>query len=102
MTAPDVVAKELLTATTTASLRPGFEGNNISYAIGFKHISYLVEAGVLEHFRRAGLPPGKLFQVYGVCLEVVRLGVRLGALLHVDDLAEVEVRPVVRDTDDTI
>ncbi len=100
--APDVVAKELLTATTTVSMRPLFEGNNISFAIGFKHINYLVEAAVLEHFRRAGLPAGELFAQYGLCFELVRNSARLGALLGVDDEAEIEVRPVVRGTEPAI
>jgi acyl-CoA thioesterase FadM len=99
---PGVVAKELLTVTTTVAARPLFEGNNISYAIGFKHISYLVEAGILAHFRRAGLSAGALFSEYGRCFELVAVSARLGALLGVDDEAELQVTPVVRPGDSSL
>ena len=99
---PATVMEHLLTRTTTVTARPLFEGNNISYAIGFKHISYLVETGVLAHFRRAGLPAGALFQEYGRCFELVAVSARLGALLGVDDEAELTVTPVVRAGDSTL
>lgn len=99
---PDVVAKELLAAPTRVAARALFEGNNISYAIGFKHISYLVETGILAHFRRAGLPVGELFQEYGRCFELVAVSARLSSLLGVDDEAELVVTPAVRPDDSTL
>ena len=44
----------LLTAPTTTQLRPRYEGSNICTWIGFKHVNYLVEEAVLEHFRQLG------------------------------------------------
>lgn len=89
----DTAVKTLLTQPTTVALRPQFEGNNISYAIGFKHINYLVETAILAHFRAAGLSAGELYRKYALGFDVVELGSRLGALLDVDDEATVTVVP---------
>ncbi|MBW5420647.1 hypothetical protein GKQ77_03555 [Streptomyces sp. BG9H] len=93
--APAVTA--LLETSTTVRLRPQFEGNNISYAIGFKQINYLAETAVLNHFRTAGLPVGQLYQRFGLGFDVVDIHSRLGALLAVDDEAEAVVTPVTKD-----
>ncbi|OPF84602.1 hypothetical protein VT50_0200775 [Streptomyces antioxidans] len=93
---PDPAVSALLDAATTVRLRPVFEGNNISYAIGFKHINYVAEAAVLNHFRLAGLPVGELYRRYGLGLEIVELRSRLGALLAVDDEVEAEVTPATK------
>ncbi|WP_432037676.1 hypothetical protein [Streptomyces cucumeris] len=93
----DPAVSALLDAPTTVRLRPVFEGNNISYAIGFKHINYVSEAAVLHHFRTAGLPVGELYRRYGLGFEVVELRSRLGALLAVDDEVEAEVVPATKD-----
>lgn len=90
----DTAVKTLTTVPTTVSLRPQFEGNNISYAIGFKHINYLAETAVLAHFREAGLSVGDLYRKHALGFDVVELGSRLGALLDVDDEATVTVTPV--------
>lgn len=89
----DTAVKTLLTQPTTVALRPQFEGNNISYAIGFKHINYLAETAILAHFRAAGLSAGELYRKYALGFDVVELGSRLGALLDVDDEATVTVVP---------
>lgn len=89
----DTAVKTLLTQPTTVALRPQFEGNNISYAIGFKHINYLAETAILAHFRAAGLSAGELYRKYALGFDIVELGSRLGALLDVDDEATVTVVP---------
>jgi acyl-CoA thioesterase FadM len=54
---------------------------------------YLVEEGVLEHFRRLDLNPRRLYDDYRLCLEFVYSGVRINRALHLDDVAIVEVTP---------
>ncbi|MBD0421113.1 hypothetical protein AB0L35_08255 [Streptomyces sp. NPDC052309] len=92
---PSVTA--LLQTPTTARLRPLFEGNNISFAIGFKHINYVAEAAVLHHFREAGLPVVDLYRRHGLGFDVVDIRSRLGALLAVDDEVEAVVTPKTKD-----
>ncbi|MGW0330952.1 hypothetical protein ACWD0J_03565 [Streptomyces sp. NPDC003011] len=89
----------LLQTPTTVRLRPLFEGNNISFAIGFKHINYVAEAAVLHHFRAAGLPVGELYRHYGLGFDIVDIHSRLGALLAVDDEVEAVVTPATKDGD---
>ncbi|MEV7131043.1 hypothetical protein [Streptomyces sp. NPDC093260] len=90
----------LLHTPTTARLRPLFEGNNISYAIGFKHINYVAEAAVLDHFRQAGLSVGDLYRRFGLGFDVVDIRSRLGALLAVDDEVEAVVTPRTKEDAD--
>ncbi|MBP2405840.1 hypothetical protein SNS2_5574 [Streptomyces netropsis] len=93
----DPAVAALLDNPTTTRLRPVFEGNNISFAIGFKHINYVAEAAVLSHFRAAGLSVGSMYKRFGLGFEVVELRSRLGALLDVDDEVEAEVTPATKD-----
>ncbi|OKK04795.1 hypothetical protein AMK26_16045 [Streptomyces sp. CB03234] len=90
---PHPAVAALLETTTRERLRPLFEGNNISFAIGFKHINYTAEAAVLAHFRQAGLPAGELYQRFGLGFDIVDIHSRLGALLAVDDEVEAVVTP---------
>lgn len=83
----------LLANTTSVVLRPRFEGCNICTWIGFKHVNYLVEEAVLEHFRGAGLPAGGLFETYGLGLDIVALDTRILHALHLDDAVEANIRP---------
>ncbi|MEU4213037.1 hypothetical protein AB0F13_24100 [Streptomyces sp. NPDC026206] len=99
---PDQAVTALLENPSTARLRPVFEGNNISFAIGFKHINYVAEAAVLNHFREAGLPAGVLYRSFGLGFDVVDIHSRLGALLAVDDEVEARVTPAVKDGDDRL
>ncbi|MEV8006335.1 hypothetical protein AB0P10_27175 [Streptomyces parvus] len=99
---PDPTVAALLDTSSTVRLRPLFEGNNISYAIGFKQINYLAEAAVLHHFRAAGLPVGELYQRFGLGFDLVDLRSRLGALLAVDDEVEAVVTPVTKDGEDRL
>ncbi|MEW2075160.1 hypothetical protein ACFZAG_26570 [Streptomyces sp. NPDC012403] len=94
---PHPAVTALLHTPTTARLRPLFEGNNISFAIGFKHINYVAEAAVLHHFRAAGLPVGDLYRRFGLGFDVVDIRSRLGALLAVDDEVEAVVTPKTKD-----
>lgn len=92
----------LLAGPTRVVLRPSFEGSNISFAIGFKHVNYLAEAAVLEHFRSAGLAPGALYEKFGLGFDVVHLATRLGSVIHGDDSVTCEVRPTTKDGDTTL
>ena len=85
-----------LPKSTMVALRPRFEGSNICSWIGFKHVMYLVEEGVLDYFRQANLVPCRLFEEHGLCLEIVDSGARILHALHMDDLAEIEVMPAAR------
>lgn len=87
---------------TVTQRRPRFEGSNICTWIGFKHVMYLVEEGILEHFRQSDLSPRQLFEDHGLCLEIVDSDVRILHALHMDDLAEIEVIPATKDGDSAL
>ncbi|MEV3869828.1 hypothetical protein [Streptomyces sp. NPDC049906] len=92
---PTVAAatKALLNATTTVTVRPRYEGSNICTWIGFKHVNYLVEEAVLDHFRSAGLSSRSLYEEFGLGLDVVDLDTRILHAFHLDDTAEAQVAP---------
>jgi acyl-CoA thioesterase FadM len=83
----------VLAATTSAQLRPRYEGSNICTWIGFKHVNYLVEEAVLEHLRQSGLAPGELYERYGLCVDLVDIDTRIMHAFHIDDVAGAEVGP---------
>jgi len=83
----------LLTTSTTAPLRPRYEGSNICTWIGFKHVNYLVEEAVLEHFRAAGLPSRRLFEEFGLGLDIVELDTQIRTAFHLDDIGVARVEP---------
>jgi acyl-CoA thioesterase FadM len=85
-------APAALEATSTLQ-RPSYEGSNIRTWIGFKHFGYLVEAAVLDWFRRRQLGPQVLYHEHGLGLEIVDSSIQLPALLEVDDLVSAEVAP---------
>lgn len=87
----------LLDSETVARLTPSYEGSNIGSWIGFKHINYLVEAAVLDHFRASGFGVRSLYEKYGLCLEIVDLDTRIATGVHLDDLIEATVRPWTAD-----
>jgi acyl-CoA thioesterase FadM len=88
-----------LLAPSRGSLRPRFEGTNIGTWIGFKHINYLVEEAIIEHFRAAGAPIGALYRDAGAGFEIVHQDTRIISALHIDDLAGYEVRPAAEPVD---
>jgi acyl-CoA thioesterase FadM len=92
-----VTTTTLLDGPTTVSLRPAFEGSNISFAIGFKHVNYLAEHAVLEHFRGKGFAPGVLYERFGLGFDVVHLKSRLGSVIHGDDDVRCVVTPSTKD-----
>ncbi|MCJ1680074.1 hypothetical protein MTF65_22575 [Streptomyces sp. APSN-46.1] len=94
--------KRLLAEDTTVALRPRYEGSNICTWIGFKHVNYLVEEAVLDHFRTVGLPARALFEEFGLGLDFVELDTRIGHALHMDDLVDAEVFPTTADGDTTL
>ena len=93
---------EFFDVTGSFALRPSYEGGNISTTIGFKHVHYLVEAAVLEHFRSAGIGATELYVGYGVGFDVVSVDTRLHTVLTLDDVVDVDVRPITKDADTTL
>jgi acyl-CoA thioesterase FadM len=91
--APEAVLPGGLGSPSTVRLLPLSEGNNISYAIGFKHVNYLAEAAVQQHFKQAGVSMGTLYLHYALDLEVAEIKSRLGVFLAVDDEVEATVQP---------
>jgi acyl-CoA thioesterase FadM len=96
VTTSDPTAGAIFGTPTTVRLRPRFEGSNICSWIGFKHVNYLVEEAVLEHFRAAGQPARTLYEQYGLGLDIVEIDTRIAHALHQDDLATLTVTPVDR------
>lgn len=79
---------------TTHTARPRFEGSNISTWIGFKHVMYLFEEAILQHFRAHSLPPQHLYEELGLCLELVASAANIRHALHMDDEVRLEVTPL--------
>ncbi|MBS2962359.1 thioesterase family protein [Actinocrinis puniceicyclus] len=77
--------------------RPRFEGSNICTWIGFKHVMYLVEEAVLEHLRRTGLAPRRLYEEHGLGLDIVDGDARILTALHMDDEVRTQVIPQAGD-----
>lgn len=92
--------KALLETETTVHVRPRYEGSNINTWIGFKHVNYMVEEAVLDHFRTAGLPSRALFEELGLGLDLVDLDTRILHAFHQDDVARAVVAPTT-ETGDT-
>jgi acyl-CoA thioesterase FadM len=84
---------------TTFEQRPRFEGNNIMTWIGFKHVMYMAEEAVLEHFRRIGFVPRTLFEEYGLLVELVGSNARILHAFHIDDIVQSEVLPQTKPGD---
>lgn len=89
--------KSLLNETTTVVLSPGYEGANIGTIIGFKHVNYLIEKAVIEHFRHSGLPVGRLYEETGLGFDITEIDSRLQTALVVDDEASIKVTPATED-----
>jgi acyl-CoA thioesterase FadM len=98
----DTAVKALLASTTTTRVRPRYEGSNICTWIGFKHVNYLVEEAVLDHFRQAGLPARALYEEHGLGLDLVSIDSRILHAFHMDDIADAEVIPWTKDEDATL
>jgi acyl-CoA thioesterase FadM len=86
-------SSDLLAAPTTRQLRPRYEGSNICTWIGFKHVNYLVEEAVLDHFRQSGTPARRLYEDDGLCVEFVTMDTRIGSAVHMDDDVTATVTP---------
>jgi acyl-CoA thioesterase FadM len=91
-----VALPALLAAPTTVQVRPRYEGSNICTWIGFKHVNYLVEEAVLDHFRQVGTPARALYEDHGLCVEFVELDTRITSAFHMDDLVTADVMPATR------
>jgi acyl-CoA thioesterase FadM len=99
---PENSVKALLSESTTVVLSPGYEGANIGTIIGFKHVNYLVEKAVIEHFRRSGLPVGRLYEQHGLGFDITDIDSRLQTALVVDDQAMIEVSPTTGEGADAL
>jgi acyl-CoA thioesterase FadM len=91
------LAGTLLSTSTVVRLQPRYEGNNICTWIGFKHVNYLVEEAVLEHFRAAGLSSRRLFEEFGLGLDLVDLDTQIRTAFHLDDVGLARVEPIGAD-----
>ncbi|MEV6521561.1 thioesterase [Longispora sp. NPDC051575] len=98
----DTLTSALLDTTTTVRVRPRYEGSNICTWIGFKHVNYLVEEAVLEHFRQSGTPARALFEDHALCVDLVSLDTRILHALHMDDEATATVVPATKAADDEL
>ncbi|GGS36232.1 MULTISPECIES: thioesterase family protein [Actinokineospora] len=88
------VTQALLSQPTTVALRPRYEGNNICTWIGFKHVNYLVEEAVLEHFRQSGLSSRRLYEEFGLGVDIVAIDTRILNAFHLDDVGVATVEPL--------
>lgn len=77
---------------------PSFEGANIATGLGFKHIMYLAEDGVVHYFRERGWGPQMLYENNGLGLEIVYADARLLTGINLDDLVRIEVRAITLPT----
>lgn len=91
-----------ITEPSIITQQPRFEGANIGVAIGFKHVLYVMEEAVIQHFRECGFGPRLLFEQYGLCLEIVSSRARLSQVMYVDDVAYVEITPKQSDTEQVL
>lgn len=76
---------------TKSIIHPRIEGNNICTWIGFKHVMYVIEEAVIDHFRQNGLSQRALYEENGLCLEIVDSEARILHALHMDDQVTVEI-----------
>lgn len=83
--------------TTRVRLRPRYEGSNICTWIGFKHVNYMVEEAVLDHFRQWGFPAGELYERHGLCVDITDLDTKILSAFHIDDVADATVRQAPSD-----
>jgi acyl-CoA thioesterase FadM len=81
--------------------RPRYEGSNICTWIGFKHVMYLVEEAVLDHFRQSGAVPRELYEAHGLGVDIVDSDARIATALHMDDEVRTEVETRPREDDGT-
>jgi len=88
-----IMVKKLLSEGSEVLVRPRYEGSNICTWIGFKHVNYLVEEAVLDHFRSSGLAARYLYEEYGLGLDLVDLDTRILHAFHMDDSAQAKVEP---------
>ncbi|WP_019814860.1 thioesterase family protein [Saccharomonospora saliphila] len=94
--------KSLCSDTSTVPVRPRYEGNNICTWIGFKHVNYLVEEAVLEHFRNAGLSSRRLFTEFGLGVDIVELDTRILNAFHLDEAGTATVVPTAGADEDVL
>jgi acyl-CoA thioesterase FadM len=90
-TVSEASMRALLDTSSEVMLRPRYEGNNICTWIGFKHVNYLVEEAVLAHLRNAGLGSRRLYEEFGLGVDIVDLDTRILNALHLDDTAVAQV-----------
>lgn len=77
--------------SSKSTIHPRIEGNNICTWIGFKHVMYVVEEAIINHFRKNDLPQRELYEKHGLCLEIVDSEARILHAMHIDDEVSAEV-----------
>lgn len=85
--------------TSIVHSNPHPEGNNVNMWIGFKHVMYLAEQAIHQHFKNAGLSFTQMFEELGLVMELVHNSGRFLHALKMDDEAEIVVAPAVRQLD---
>ncbi|PSR68661.1 hypothetical protein C8258_09200 [Nocardia sp. MDA0666] len=79
--------------TTRVELRPRYEGANIGPWIGFKHVNYLIEEALIDHFRSIGHDVRALYTDCGLCWEIVDIDTRIIHVFNLDEAVRLIVRP---------
>ena len=80
---------------TEVTRRPRFEGCNIGAWLGFKHLMYLMEEAVIEHFRELGFGPQRLYQDFQLGLDILDSHIRITHVVSVDDHVRMTITPAV-------
>lgn len=79
--------------SSECALVPMYEGNNVCAWIGFKHLNYLVEHAVLNHLKQHGLSSRRIYEEYGLGVDVVDIDTRILNSVHLDDEVTATVTP---------
>ncbi len=82
--------------TSVVKRSPYSEGNNIMSWLGFKHIMYLAEEAVLEHFKNAGTGFRSLLEDDGLVIDIIENKGRILHALKLDEDVSIIVQPAKR------
>lgn len=83
----------------STKVRPRFEGCNVGTWIGFKHVMYMAEEGIVQWFREQGLGPAHLLEDLALSLEITSIRLRLTSGTRIDDEVEVRLKPTTKPKD---
>lgn len=71
------------------------EGNNVMSWLGFKHVMYMAEEAVLDHFRDAGMSYQTLMEEMGLTISVVQSEGRILHAVKLDDEVSICLTPKI-------